>query len=325
MLDYRYYIMARKTLFNIPNGADIIGELLEEMKEPAKAFLKKYDIKNYSFREGDGVLPEIIADVQESVRITKSDLNDKGSIPFKFGRVSGSFICNDCGLTSLYNAPDEVGDIFCCSGNKLESLHGCPSKVGISFECEANAAEFTADDIKQNCKVGRKVKTCDIKPVRIFNAGNTNYPTVTKVDKYRFTTFDGIGLCLSFHVRSFYMKGKYTLMEISYWTKYGKTNLYKELDGLDSLPKEECERFKEYIGDKIDTFISCYHFDQIDWNNWDIPTSETDMIENGHSPLHISIPDHPSLRMETKYKYVGDGWLGGAPVYELDIKPLFYK
>lgn len=312
-------------MFNIPGAADVMAAVLEKMEKPARAFFKKYDIKNFSFRDGDGVLPEIIADVQESVRINRSDLNDKGDIPFKFGKVSGSFICNDCGLTSLYNAPDEVGDVFCCSGNKLESLRGCPGKVGISFECEANAAEFTEDDIKQYCKVGRKVKVCDIKPVRIFTAGNADYPTVTKVDKFRFTTFDGIGLCLSFHVRSFYMKGKSALMEISFWTKYKRTNLYKDLDGLDSLPKEESDRFKEFAGDKIDSLLNSVHFAPIDWYNWDIPTSEKDLIENGHSPLHLSIPDHPSLRMETMYEYDGDGWLNGAPVYELDIKPLFYK
>jgi len=58
--------------------------------------------------------------------ITKTRFNE---IPIPFGIVLGSFICNGMDLTSLNNAPTEVGDKFDCSGNKLESLQGGPKKA----------------------------------------------------------------------------------------------------------------------------------------------------------------------------------------------------
>ena len=322
--------MGKKSLFEFSDafinaGAEMLMEMEEEQKQKIREFLKKQDVRKYSFHSTDDIIPEVTVDVEGSIKITKKDLDEHGCIPIPFGKVSGSFICNDCGLTSLSNAPDEVGDIFCCSGNKLESLKGCPGKVGISFECASNAVVFSEEDIKQVCKVGRKVKTYAIKSPMIIVAGYDDFPTKTKVDKFRFTTFDKQGLGISFHISSSYMKGNSTLMVISYWTKYSRTNLFKEMDGLESLPKEECERFRQFLEGKMDALIEGLHLDQIDWYNWDIPTSQKSLYEDGHSPLDISIPDHPSLKMETMFPYIGDGWLNGAPVFELDVKPLFYK
>ena len=309
----------------LDEGARILTKMEEEQKEKIRAFLKNQPVRKYSFRLTDDLLPDVMVDVEGSVIIKKEDLDEHGCIPFPFGKVSGSFICNDCDLTSLSNAPEEVGDYFCCSGNKLESLKGCPGKVGVSFECEFNSVDFSEEDVKQVCKVGRKVKTYAIKSPKTVIAGYPDYPTKTKVDKFRFTILDKQGLGLSFHVCSSYMKGKSSLMDISYWTKYYGTKLYKEMDGLEFLSKEECDRFKQYVEERIDGFIEILHIEDIDWNNWDIPTSEKDLYNNGYSPLDISIPDHPSLNMETLHPYFGDGWLDGAPVYELKVHSIFYK
>jgi len=62
----------------------------------------------------------------------------KGFKEVKFGKVTGSFWCNNNQLTSLVGAPQEVGDHFLCEDNQLTSLEGAPQKVGWSFSCKDN-------------------------------------------------------------------------------------------------------------------------------------------------------------------------------------------
>lgn len=322
--------MAKKGIFEISDAAlnqlaQAFMEEEESEKEKIRVFLKKHNIRKYRFRTTDDLIPTVITDIKGSVQITKEDLDKDGHIPFKFGKVSGSFDCNDCELTSLVNVPDEVGDVFSCSGNKLESLNGCPDKVGMSFECAANTVEFTEEDIKKCCKVGWKVKTFAIKPVKVFTAGYEDFPTQTKVDKFRFANIDGEGIGLAFHVSSKYLKKKSTLVEISYWTKYGMLKSDEKANGLVSIPKEISDKLKLFVEAKIDIFLRTFHFDEIDWNNWDIPTSEKELYEGGYTPLDISMPDHPSLKMETMTRYKGDMWLDGTPLFELKVSSLFYK
>ena len=50
-------------------------------------------------------------------------------IPLKFHKVSGSFFIHENNLTSLKNAPKEVGMHFACSQNNLKTLKGCPTIV----------------------------------------------------------------------------------------------------------------------------------------------------------------------------------------------------
>jgi len=162
--------MAKKSSFGLSEaflnaGADMMGNIIEDRKQKIRDFLKTQEVRKYTFHLCDGCLPDVFVDIEGNILLKKEDI-DKGHIPFQFGKVSGSFICNDCGLTSLYNSPTEVGDNFCCSGNELESLIGCPQKVGISFECEANKVEFNEEDIKQVCKVGWKVNLLLLSPLR---------------------------------------------------------------------------------------------------------------------------------------------------------------
>lgn len=44
--------------------------------------------------------------------------------------VTGSFMCNNCGLTSLQGGPTKVGGNYGCSSNMLTSLAGCPPIQG---------------------------------------------------------------------------------------------------------------------------------------------------------------------------------------------------
>jgi len=54
----------------------------------------------------------------------------------RFGVVSGSFDCENCGLPDLEIAPTLVGKSFDCSRNPIKSLEGCPESVGGNFVCE---------------------------------------------------------------------------------------------------------------------------------------------------------------------------------------------
>lgn len=76
-------------------------------------------------------------DVAGNVLVDASKLID-GHLPFKFGKVDGDFVAENCGLTSLSGCPDEVTGDFRVSYNKIDSLAGCPCKVGGDFVCSHN-------------------------------------------------------------------------------------------------------------------------------------------------------------------------------------------
>ena len=73
-------------------------------------------------------------------------------------KVSGSFYCHNCkSLTSLKGAPEEVGDYFSCAYcDSLTSLEGAPKKTRY-FDCFNCGKQFTKDDVKKNCSVGRSI------------------------------------------------------------------------------------------------------------------------------------------------------------------------
>jgi hypothetical protein len=52
--------------------------------------------------------------------------------------VGGGFYCGNNELTSLKDAPQEVGGSFGCSHNKLTSLKDAPQEVGGDFDCSDN-------------------------------------------------------------------------------------------------------------------------------------------------------------------------------------------
>lgn len=64
----------------------------------------------------------------------------KGNFPnyIKFGKVTGSFSCSGCGLTSLRGTPDYVGGNFDCSCNYLTTLKNGPKEVKGAYYADFN-------------------------------------------------------------------------------------------------------------------------------------------------------------------------------------------
>lgn len=60
------------------------------------------------------------------------------SLPIKFNKVSGDFICGVNNLETLEGAPKTVGGHFNCSNSVLETLKGAPEYVGGDFRCHVN-------------------------------------------------------------------------------------------------------------------------------------------------------------------------------------------
>jgi hypothetical protein len=69
------------------------------------------------------------------------DQHDIKYLPIKFGKVYGNFLCYNCGLTTLENAPSYVSGDFECYKNKLKNLVGSPNDVDGHFKCYDNNLE----------------------------------------------------------------------------------------------------------------------------------------------------------------------------------------
>jgi hypothetical protein len=98
-------------------------------KEDLEINLKKYGVTNYTIND------DYTIDVDGDVNLSNRKLN---KLPFKFGKVTGNFYCDDNGLESLDGCPYYVGGNFSCSGNKFTDLVGSPSDVGGFFNCQYN-------------------------------------------------------------------------------------------------------------------------------------------------------------------------------------------
>jgi len=84
-----------------------------ELTEDQKVFLDRvcYDRKNWKLNS-DGKV-----DVDGNVNMTEMGLTE---IPVKFGKVNGSFYCENNKLTNLKNCPDYISGVnFYCSLNQL--------------------------------------------------------------------------------------------------------------------------------------------------------------------------------------------------------------
>jgi len=93
--------------------------------------MKPEDFGIYSYRfNPDGTL-----DVFEDVFLGKKNLT---KLPFKFGKVDGSFYCNSNKLKNLKGAPKIVDGNFWCDHNNLKSLKGAPKIINGNFYCDNN-------------------------------------------------------------------------------------------------------------------------------------------------------------------------------------------
>ena len=301
-----------------------------EVENAIKSFMAKHEITTYKMYMKGG---KRYVDVIGHVMMDWSDVQN-GTIPFPFGKVSGSFSCNDCQLTSLENGPIEVGDYFYCSGNKLETLDGAPKKVGIRFECAGNKKDFTPKDINKVAKVGHKVKVLPLTPsVTMWNGDDGNYPTKVVVDKYRITTMDNVGVVIAIHVSADYYdksQGK-SMMNVSFWTKYNTTPFDKKVmkldrvDGLeDYLSPEVCKGLNDFFTKNINVLIEGLDLADFDLYNYDIPASKRSLYEDGYSDLWTMIADSYS-HYDHMWKFTGDDWLDGTPLLDLQVFDAYSK
>jgi hypothetical protein len=113
----------------------------QEEKNKIDKLCRKYGITNYSINQ-DGSI-----DIDDSVNIPRRGLR---SIPLKFNKVSGDFICSYNRLTSLSGCPNIVGGAFYCQGNELKSLEFSPTKIDGDFSCYENklsSLEFSPTEV----------------------------------------------------------------------------------------------------------------------------------------------------------------------------------
>lgn len=118
------------------NKKQSIEDLTLQKPEDIKAWLDKYQIKNYTLEEtSKGASTSWVVNVEGNVNLSNKKLS---LIPVAFKNVSGNFNASHNRLTSLANAPQTVGGNFNCSYNKIESLEKGPQQVGQWYECDNN-------------------------------------------------------------------------------------------------------------------------------------------------------------------------------------------
>ncbi len=95
--------------------------------------------------------------VKGSVNMSWKGLSE---IPYKFKYVSGRFDCSCNNLTTLKNAPKEIGDTFVGDYNKLKNLKGIPkikryikTEIYESYNVKQNPL-ITLEHIPKNIKDG---------------------------------------------------------------------------------------------------------------------------------------------------------------------------
>jgi hypothetical protein len=97
-----------------------------------KEEIEKYDLEDYTIND-DGTI-----DVDGDVNLRDRELY---IIPFKFGKVTGSFHCENNKLESLEGSPYYVGGDFNCYDNNLLDLEFSPAEVVGTFDCSFNSLE----------------------------------------------------------------------------------------------------------------------------------------------------------------------------------------
>ena len=121
------------------------GVKKQSIKADIEAWCDEMDIRNYTINSQGEI------DVHGNVM-----LQDKlfGELPYKFGKVSGIFILDNCkNLTSLKNCPHTTYSFSCSDCPQLDSLKGCPKYVGGDFWCESCKCKFTEEEVRSLCKV----------------------------------------------------------------------------------------------------------------------------------------------------------------------------
>ena len=132
-----------------------IKEMLDRVEEDIAKFMKQHGVDDYTLTTGSIA---VAINVNGDMILEKKDA-PRGTLRFEFAKVSGDFICKDCGLKWLMFGPKEVGGDFDCSGNKLTNLNCAPKVVGGDFIWRDNEAQVTYTEIREKVQVKGKVIT----------------------------------------------------------------------------------------------------------------------------------------------------------------------
>ena len=132
-----------------------IEKMMNTEEEAIAMFMQQHGVEDYSITMGTIGLAVI---VNGDIILTKKDA-PYGTLRHEFKKVTGDFVCRDCGLKNLHFGPEEVGGDFDCSGNKLTHLFDAPKVVGGSFYCRGNEKQFTYTEIKEHTEIGGVIYT----------------------------------------------------------------------------------------------------------------------------------------------------------------------
>lgn len=132
-----------------------IEKMIDSETDAIDLFMKQHGVEDYSITMGSIGLAVI---VNGDITLTRQDA-PRGQLRHDIKKVTGSFICQDCGLKDLLFGPEEVGGTFDCSNNQLTSLANAPKVVGGHFICKGNGKAFTYTEIKNHTRVGGRIYT----------------------------------------------------------------------------------------------------------------------------------------------------------------------
>lgn len=124
--------LVRENLFEISLEGSNLERIGLGFKHKIKVWLEDMKIKNFIIND------DLSIDVKGNVDLSGRLKYSKWPSFIKFGKVKGSFWCDNNELTSLKSCPGTVYGGFHCFRNKLTSLEGCPITVGKDFWCDNN-------------------------------------------------------------------------------------------------------------------------------------------------------------------------------------------
>lgn len=136
-----------------------------------------FDITKYEWVNG-------FLDCDQHVEIYDNKLD---KIPFKFGKVNGSFNCCLNNLTSLVGCPEIINGSFYCHNNKLTSLEYGPKEIDGNYWCQYNkltTLEFIPKYIKYDfyCS-NNKFSSIEDYPLSIIEG---KFLQMYEIDKFLF-------------------------------------------------------------------------------------------------------------------------------------------
>lgn len=157
--------LVRENLFEISQGkynglgSIGIGKIALIKKWLAEKGIENYTIKNDNTIDINGDL--VFAKLAHENLI--SPIIEFLPDYIQFATIYGNFDISGCSLLHLRGCPIKVTESFDCSINELNSLDFCPKYVGGEFVCYNNIDEFTENDVKSRCNVGRGIYTTEKK------------------------------------------------------------------------------------------------------------------------------------------------------------------